>query len=155
MTGLDFGDFQNITVSGQAYNDLNGNGTEDPGEPGLQGWTLDLFDAFGNFIATTTTNANGDYSFTDVGPGTYTVPEVLMSGWTQTQPVNPGHYSFTTQSGLNETGLNFGNSQMITVSGVVLQRHQWLGHPLAARSQPGELDHRPGGYVRQRARQRP
>ena len=71
VTSLDFGDFQNITISGQAYNDLNGNGTEDPGEPGFEGWTIDLFDASGNILATTTTDANGDYNFAGLGPGTY------------------------------------------------------------------------------------
>ena len=44
-----------------------------PGEPGLPGWTIDLLDAAGAIVATTVTDANGDYSFADVGPGTYTV----------------------------------------------------------------------------------
>ena len=46
-TGNDFGDFQNITISGEKFNDLTGNGTLDAGDPGLPGWTIDLVDAFG------------------------------------------------------------------------------------------------------------
>src|SRR5207245_813544 len=36
----DFGNFQQGTKSGQKFNDLNGNGTKDSGEPGLSGWTI-------------------------------------------------------------------------------------------------------------------
>ena len=81
VSGLQFGNFQDITISGQAYNDLNENGSEDPGEPGLTGWTIDLFDSAGDLLATTTTDVNGDYSFPDLGPGTYTVQEEVQSGW--------------------------------------------------------------------------
>ena len=41
QTGLDFGNFQLVNFTGDIYNDLNGNGNLDPGEPGLQGWTVD------------------------------------------------------------------------------------------------------------------
>ena len=41
QSGLDFGNFQLVNVTGNVYNDLNGNGNLDPGEPGLQGWTVD------------------------------------------------------------------------------------------------------------------
>ena len=108
-SGLDFGNFQLVTVTGEVYNDLNGNGNLDPGEPGLQGWTVNLLDPSGNTVATTTSDANGNYEFDNLFPGTFTIEEVLQSGWTQTQPVNPDYYTITTQSGMNETGLNFGN----------------------------------------------
>ena len=91
VSGLDFGNFQNITISGEKFNDLNGDGTQEPGEPGLPGWTIDLLDATGAIIATTVTDANGDYSFTDVGPGTYTVQEELQPGWIQTDPGASGN----------------------------------------------------------------
>ena len=72
------------------FNDLNGNGTLDPGDPGLSGWTVDLLDSVGNIVATTVTDSNGDYSFSDLGPGTYTVQEDLQPGWVQTAPAPPG-----------------------------------------------------------------
>ena len=46
-TGLDFGNFQLVNVSGEVYNDLNGNGNLDPGDPGLQGWTVNLARSLG------------------------------------------------------------------------------------------------------------
>jgi hypothetical protein len=107
--GLDFGNFQLITVTGTVYNDMNGDGMRDNGEPPLQGWTVLLFDPAGNIVATTTSAADGSYSFEDLFPGTFTVGEVLQTGWTQTQPVNPNFYQFTTQSGTDQTGLDFGN----------------------------------------------
>ena len=119
QSGLDFGNFQLVNVTGNVYNDLNGNGNLDPGEPGLQGWTVILENQYGNTVATTTSDANGNYEFDDLFPGTFIVEEVLQSGWTQTQPVNPNYYEFATQSGLDETGLNFGNFSPGTFTGMV------------------------------------
>jgi len=118
-TGVSIGDFQLATISGEVFNDLNGNGTLDPGEPGLQGWTVDLLNSQNNVIATTTTDANGDYSLTGIGPGTFTVQEVLQSGWTQTAPGGPGTYRVTTVSGATDGGDNFGNFLPVTISGEV------------------------------------
>jgi CubicO group peptidase (beta-lactamase class C family)/subtilisin-like proprotein convertase family protein len=42
ITGVNFGNFQTGTISGTVFNDLNGNGVQDPGEPGLSGRTLFL-----------------------------------------------------------------------------------------------------------------
>ena len=138
QSGLNFGNFQLVDVTGEVYNDLNGNGNLDPGEPGLQGWTVNLLNQAGNLVATTTSDANGDYEFDDLFPGTFTVEEVLQSGWTQTQPVNPNFYTFATQSGTNETGLNFGNKLTftpITVSGSVY--NDLDGNGLRGSSEPG------------------
>ena len=68
-----------------------------------------MLDPSGNTVATTTSDANGNYEFDNLFPGTFTIEEILQSGWTQTQPVNPNYYTITTQSGMNQTGLNFGN----------------------------------------------
>src|SRR2546422_6759691 len=48
-TGNDFGNFQQGTKSGVKFNDLNGNGVKDIGEPGLSGWTIRAY-----------TDGNGD-----------------------------------------------------------------------------------------------
>jgi protocatechuate 3,4-dioxygenase beta subunit/glutamine cyclotransferase len=119
ITGQDFGNVQNITISGEKFNDLNGDGTQEPGEPGLQGWTIDLFDAAGDLVATTVTDANGDFSFTDVFPGTYTVQEEQQPGWIQTAPAPPGTYTFNATSGQDVSGLIFGNYQLVTYTGQV------------------------------------
>ncbi len=53
--------------------DLDGDGTQDPGEPGLPGVTVGLYDAGNNLINTATTDANGHYTFAGLADGTYTV----------------------------------------------------------------------------------
>ena len=125
QSGLNFGNFQLVNVTGNVYNDLNGNGNLDPGEPGLQGWTVNLEDPAGNIVATTTSDANGNYEFDNLFPGTFIVEEVVQSGWTQTQPVNPDYYEFTTQSGLNETGLELRQLQAGDLHRHRLQRPEW------------------------------
>ena len=91
VSGLQFGNFQDITVSGEVFNDLNGNGTLDPGDPGLPGWTVDLLRLRRRLVATTVTDANGDYSFTDLGPGTYTVAGRAAARLGADRPGASGH----------------------------------------------------------------
>ena len=106
-------------ISGQVYNDLNGSGTLEPGDPGLQGWEVDLFDSNNNFVASQLTDANGDFDFEGLDPGTYTVEEFVQPGWTQTAPPPPGTFTVTVTAGGVVSGLQFGNFQDITVSGEV------------------------------------
>src|SRR6185437_15037992 len=61
------------TLEGQVFNDQNGNGTLGGGETGLSDWTVHLLDSTGTIVATTTTDSNGDYAFTGVARGSYTV----------------------------------------------------------------------------------
>lgn len=55
------------------WSDLNANGLQDNGEPGVAGVTVNLLDGLGGFIATTKTNGSGIYGFTDLNPGDYIV----------------------------------------------------------------------------------
>ncbi|MEY2410168.1 MAG: large repetitive protein, partial [Verrucomicrobiota bacterium] len=75
------------------WEDLNGNGVQDVGEPGIPDITLRLLDcATANVLATITTGPNGEYLFCGLNPGTYRV-----------QVVVPGNYSITTPySGTND-----------------------------------------------------
>ena len=79
------------TISGQVFNDLNANGLKDTSESGQSGWTIYL-DADGNGQldtgeTSTTTAADGSYSFNGLAAGTYNVAEVQQLGWQQTSPV--------------------------------------------------------------------
>jgi protocatechuate 3,4-dioxygenase beta subunit len=117
-TDVNFGNFQRISISGQKYEDLNGNGTKDGGENGLQNWTI-FFDANDNGTldggeTNLTTDVNGNYTFTNVSPGTYKVREVVQSGWMRTSS-NPSDISAV--SGSNVSGINFGNFKLFTISG--------------------------------------
>src|SRR5262249_13832734 len=83
--------------------DLNNNGARDPGEPGLNGWTIGLLDPItGDRVATAVTasrDTNGDgqidpeteqglYQFL-AAPGNYKVREAHQDGWTETFPTGP------------------------------------------------------------------
>jgi len=72
------------SISGVSYDDLNGDGTRDPGEPGLPGVTIQLDeDANGTFEDTRITGAAGDYSFF-VFNGLYRLRQVTPVGRVQT-----------------------------------------------------------------------
>lgn len=88
----DFCNFQNGSFSGYKWNDLDGDGNVDQ-EPRLEGWTI-FIDENGNgeldgVEPSTQTNSSGEYTFSDLGPGTYTVCEVMQTGWQQTWPGSP------------------------------------------------------------------
>ncbi|MEM8678750.1 MAG: SdrD B-like domain-containing protein, partial [Planctomycetota bacterium] len=71
-------------IHGYKFEDLNNDGVPDPGEPRLEGWEIQLLDDSGAFITSVLTDANGDYWFTELDPGTYFVREVQQLGWVQT-----------------------------------------------------------------------
>lgn len=105
------------SISGMKFNDLDGDGVKDDGEPGLSGWTIDLKDSTGsNLLATAGTDQNGSYIFNNVQPDTYRVYEEPQASWTQTYPTNPNFYTVTITDGLNVTGKDFGNVSLITVN---------------------------------------
>ncbi len=105
-TSNNFTNFHNISVSGQKYNDLNGNGIKETGENGLENWTINLLNTSDVLISSTPTDSSGNYSFSNLGPGTYRVREVLKPGWGQTS-TNPSDIVAT--SGVNVAGVDFGN----------------------------------------------
>ena len=51
------------TISGYVFNDLNANGLRDPGEPVIANSAVSLFNAAGQLIGTTVSNAQGYYEF--------------------------------------------------------------------------------------------
>jgi hypothetical protein len=61
------------TIGDFVWNDTNGNGIQDAGEPGIAGVGLSLKNSAGSVVATATTNGAGGYSFTGLCAGTYTV----------------------------------------------------------------------------------
>ena len=80
VQGVDFGLVAPATIGDRVWDDANGNGT-DEGEPGVPGVTVILKDASGVEVARTTTDANGNYRFTGLIPGTYTVDIEVPAGF--------------------------------------------------------------------------
>ena len=98
------------SIFGSKFRDDDGDGIWDsPGEPGLQNWTITCQGPSCPAGTTTTTDANGAYSFTGLQPGTYTIGEVAQSGWVQSAPSGAGTHTVLVQSGSLADGNDFGN----------------------------------------------
>ena len=80
VQGVDFGLVAPATIGDRVWNDADGNGA-DNGEPGVPGVTVILKDANGLEVGRTTTDANGNYRFTGLVPGTYTVDIEVPAGF--------------------------------------------------------------------------
>lgn len=115
------------TISGTKYEDINGDGDREAGEPGLAGWTIDL-SYNGGVVATTTTGADGGYQFTlnanslPIGAGTYTVAERQQAGWVQSQApaaIGVGYGAANTTF----SGRDFGNYRPATIQGRKFDDH--------------------------------
>jgi len=78
---LDAGIYRTASLGDFVWDDLNGNGLQDAGEPGVEGVTVNLYDGDGNLVGTTPTDADGLYTFTDLAPGDYVVEFVLPGGF--------------------------------------------------------------------------
>ncbi|CAA9307658.1 Cna B domain protein [uncultured Microcoleus sp.] len=110
-SGINFGNFQNISISGRKFNDLNNNGVLEAQEPLLPNWQIFLDANINGSLdageVNTSTDSLGGYSFANLGPGTYQLREVNQPGWMQTT-ANPA--DIIAVSGTNVSNINFGNS---------------------------------------------
>ena len=71
-------------IHGIVFNDVNANGTQDPGELGIPGVTVTLFDDLGAVAGTRITAADGSYSFNNLAAGDYEVVETDLPGYIST-----------------------------------------------------------------------
>lgn len=111
-------------VSGTVWNDVNGNGVRETGDPGLADWivfvdanTNGAWDA-GELKANT--SADGAYKISGVAPGTINVVEIINSGWRSSSPVSNVR-TVVVLNGSETTGLDFGNARLrdSTIQGAV------------------------------------
>ncbi|HWQ19359.1 MAG TPA: SdrD B-like domain-containing protein [Methanotrichaceae archaeon] len=93
---VDAGMYKLASVGELVWNDLNSNGIQDAGEPGVAGVQVNLYACSNNssaILASTATDALGNYSFRDLLPGAY------FLGFTA-----PQGYNFTLQDqGINDS----------------------------------------------------
>jgi hypothetical protein len=89
---FDLAECGNGAIGDFVWNDLNNNGIQDAGEPGINGVVVRLTFTDGKTAERTTHNFNGQdgyYDFINLGPGTYTVSFVTPNGFTPS-PSNQG-----------------------------------------------------------------
>ncbi|TWU03911.1 MSCRAMM family protein [Neorhodopirellula pilleata] len=123
-TGLDFGNnvLPPVTsdVSGTKFDDLNGNGVRDAGEPGLAGITILLDRGNDNSPERmTVTDADGNFRFTGVTAGNYSVSEMLPARTVRTTPETPFVIDVTPPDAV--TGLLFGNFGLTNLGGLTFE----------------------------------
>ncbi len=70
----------------RVWEDVNGNGVQDPSEPGISNVVVVLYDAATNAVATNVTDAAGVYRFDDLVPGVYGVGVAPPAGYAATAP---------------------------------------------------------------------
>lgn len=78
-----FGEIRLASISGTVHADANGdcNFNAADGDMPLEGVVLQLFDANGELVAETTTDANGEYIFDGLWPGEYSIREFTPDGF--------------------------------------------------------------------------
>jgi fimbrial isopeptide formation D2 family protein/uncharacterized repeat protein (TIGR01451 family) len=129
-----FGELRPASLSGRVYRDDDNDGTSDTGEPGISGVTITLTgtDDLGNPVTlTTTTDASGVYTFTNLRPGTYTVSETQPSGYLDgaesvgsaggSVSSNDVIGNVTLSAGVAATGYNFGELLAARIAGFVYE----------------------------------
>ncbi|MBA4312250.1 MAG: hypothetical protein C0417_06440 [Chlorobiaceae bacterium] len=112
---IDFGNYEidYSSLGGMKFNDLDGNGTKNDGENGLNNWTIILSgtSAYGKTVSRESiTDQSGNYNFTDLWPGNYRVSEVFKPNWRQTYPANLKPHFVNLDPEINMTGIDFGNT---------------------------------------------
>ena len=114
---VDFGLAQNVTVGDRVWHDLNNDGTQDAGELGLAGVTIELRDVSNVVLDTATSIASGFYEFSDVAPGQYTV--VVTSTPVAYTASTPESAAITVVSGTGIDTVDFGYATFAAIGDLV------------------------------------
>lgn len=114
---VDFGFNRVISdVTGFKWNDINGDGIRDTGEPGIAGvfiyLDLDGDDRIDLGEPRAITKADGSYSINFPGPGTFTIREIVEPGMLQTFPPT-GEHVVVFDGTLLTDNFNFGNQSVL------------------------------------------
>ena len=124
---INFGYIKKHAISGKVYLDHNRDKTKNTGDVDVPGVTVNLLGKDGNVVGTTTTDKDGNYSFTGLNDGTYTV-QVDKTGKLadKEQTEDPSGKADSrsqvitfTRPDPDVTNVNFGYTGLYTVSGTV------------------------------------
>ncbi|PWS38718.1 hypothetical protein DFH01_05515 [Falsiroseomonas bella] len=96
---VDAGLYRPAAIGDRVWLDLNANGVQDGGaEAGIPGIKVELLDQNGDVVAFQFTNLTGNYLFTDLDPGTYSV-RFDTAGYEQS-PADQGNDAFDSDAGV-------------------------------------------------------
>jgi hypothetical protein len=113
---LDFGyvEICNASVGDFVWLDINRNGVQDAGEPGIGGVTVQLFNSLGGLLTTASTDTNGRYLFSGRCGGTYRVGVIASTAPAGLFPTSTNVGSSATDSNPNpsEVTLNANTSDL-------------------------------------------
>ncbi len=104
--GYSVGLFETGSISGIIFHDADSNGVLNGGEAGLQGWSVRLNGPLSDTVATDSTGA---WHFSGLPGGAYTITQDQQPGWLQSFPPAYAAHSVTVTSGLDTSGLAFGD----------------------------------------------
>ena len=86
-TDIDAGLYVPGSIGDRVWLDLNANGIQDEGEPGVGGITVELFNSFNQSMGTVMTDSEGMYMFMGLPQGLYYMSLASNSGLTYTTPL--------------------------------------------------------------------
>ncbi|MEM1312156.1 MAG: SdrD B-like domain-containing protein, partial [Patescibacteria group bacterium] len=125
---IDFGYNQNKgSISGKIHTDSNFNNQYDNGETELESIPIELVDDQNNVVAQTTTDANGNYQFSDIPEGIYTIRTIVdeIPVYDPDGVSSPKEASIEISADPNKTldhsNINFGYSPRGSISGTVYE----------------------------------
>jgi fimbrial isopeptide formation D2 family protein/uncharacterized repeat protein (TIGR01451 family) len=147
LTGdVDAGLYEPGSIGDRVWHDLDADGVQDTGEPGLAGVRVSLLDGSGTVIRTTATDAQGRYGFDDLAPEKYAVRLEALPGFefspaggtanqTRDSDVDAGGTTRTVKlfSGQMRTDLDAGQFQRVALGDRV-----WLDADGNGVQDPGE-----------------
>jgi hypothetical protein len=143
---------QPVQIGDLVWNDLDADGIQDVGEPGLTNVTVRLLDSGSNLLFTTVTDVNGAYTFTNLDAATYLVEVVAPPQFVftiQDSPATNDLYDsdvdisgrtapFTLTSGMTDLSLDAGLSRAARIYGYAfydintnLVRNARVDYPIA------------------------
>ncbi|MCL2118172.1 MAG: carboxypeptidase regulatory-like domain-containing protein [Planctomycetaceae bacterium] len=135
-TDYDFLEYQGGCIEGYVYEDNNNNGVRDPGEEGIGGVVITLYDDEGNYLAEVVTDENGKYIFCGLEPHKdYTIKETQPEGYCDGKEsqgtingekygdisVNDTISGVPVKPGVKGEEFNFGELKYSTIAGYVYE----------------------------------
>jgi protocatechuate 3,4-dioxygenase beta subunit len=110
-----------INIGNFVWDDIDKDGRQDPGEPGLSGVTVQLWNsAKSQLIDSTTTDVNGNYSVIAPTPGNYRIRVVLPNILDDFSPKDNAAAGDLADSDINPDGVDYGFTDVFNLASNVI-----------------------------------